>query len=124
MTPYQRGFYTAETLKLQEKTHGAIFNRIHVEQKMLPDAEAWASFFAGYGVTKEQALSTYNSAAVTEQMKRASEAFKSYQISGTPELVVDGKYRISSRFTPAHEDMLKVIQFLVNKARAEHRAKK
>lgn len=119
MEPYQRGFYTAQQLKIREKAHNAIFNKIHTEQKELKDAEAWADLLSAYGVSKQAVISAYNSAEVTNQIAKANQQFRSYQISGTPELVVEGKYRISTRFSGSQEDMLKVVQFLVNKARAE-----
>jgi thiol:disulfide interchange protein DsbA len=123
MEAYQRGFYTAQTLKVREKAHVAIFNAIHVEHKELNDAQAWADFLSAYGVSKQAVLTTYNSEAVTKQVKDADQLFRSYQISGTPELVVEGKYRISTRFSGTQEEMLKVIQYLVNKVRVERAAK-
>jgi thiol:disulfide interchange protein DsbA len=123
MEPYQRGFYTAQTLKIREKAHAAIFSAYHVDHKELNDAAAWADFLSAYGVSKQTVLATYDSAAVTDQIKRSNQLFRSYQISGTPELVVEGKYRISTRFSGSQEEMLKVIQFLVNKVRVERSAK-
>ncbi len=123
MEPYQRGFYTLEALKIKDKAHAAVFDAIHKSQKEFKDAQAWADFLSAYGVKKEAVLAVYNSEATTKQLARSSELFRSYQISGTPEMVVDGKYRISTRFSGSQEDMLKVVQFLVNKARAEHGAK-
>lgn len=123
MEAYQRGFYTAQALNLKDKVHTAIFNAIHVEHKEFKDAQAWADFFSAYGVSKQAALAAYNSEAVTKQVKQADQLFRSYQISGTPEIVVEGKYRISTRFSGTQEDMLKVVQYLVNRARTERAVK-
>jgi len=123
MEAYQRGFYAAQTLKVKDKAHAAIFNAIHVDHKELKDAQAWADFLSAYGVSKQAVLTAYNSDAVTNQIKQANQLFRSYQISGTPELVVEGKYRISTRFSGSQEEMLKVIQYLVNKVRAERTVK-
>lgn len=123
MEAYQRGFYTAQALKVKEKAHAAIFNAIHVEHKELKDAQAWADFLSAYGVSKQSVLAAYGSEAISSQVKQADQLFRSYQISGTPELVVEGKYRISTRFSGTQEEMLKVIQYLVNKVRAERAAK-
>ena len=119
MEPYQRGFYTMSTLKLKPGVHEAIFKRIHEEQKELPDAQAWADFLAGYGANKQAVLAAYNSPAVTELMSKADERFRAYQISGTPEMVVEGKYRISTRSAEGTEGMLKVAQYLINRSRSE-----
>ena len=87
-------------------------------------AEQWADFFTNYGVDKAKALSTYNSFGVTSQIKQAEARARSYKITGTPEMVVDGKYRISSRLAGGHAEMLKVVDFLVAKIRAERAAAK
>ncbi len=123
MESYQRGFYTAQALKVKDKAHVAIFNAIHVDHKEFKDAQAWAEFLSAYGVSKQAVLTAYDSDAVTKQIKQADQLFRSYQISGTPELVVEGKYRISTRFSGSQEEMLKVIQYLVNKVRAERGVK-
>lgn len=123
MEPYQRGYYTVLTLRLKDKAHMAVFNAIHQEHKELATAQDWADLLSKYGVDKQTVLSTYDSFSVTSQMKQADARSRGYRISGTPELVVDGKYRISTRTTGSQEGMLKVAQFLVDKARAEHAAK-
>jgi len=124
MEPYQRGFYTMATLKLKPGVHEAIFKRIHEEQKELPDAQAWADFLVDYGVSKQAVLTAYNSAAVTNLMNKADERFRAYQISGTPEMVVEGKYRISTRSADGAEGMLKVAEYLINRTRSERAAGK
>lgn len=123
MEPLVRGYYTSIALKVKDKTHMAIFTALHLEQKQIVTAEQWADFFAGYGVDKAKALSTYNSFGVTSQIKQAEARARSYKVTGTPEMVVDGKYRISARSAGGHAEMLKVVDFLVAKARAERGTK-
>lgn len=118
MEPLIRGYYTSLTLKVKEQTHMAVFNALHMEHKNFATAEQWADFFATYGVDKATAISTYNSFGVTSQIKQAEARTRGYKVTGTPELVVNGKYRVSSRLTGGHEEMLKVVDFLVAKERA------
>lgn len=119
MEPYQRGFYTAVTLNVKDKVQLAVFDLIHTQRKELNSAQAWADFLATFGVDKKAVLSTYDSFGVTSQIKQADARVRGYKIQGTPELVVDGKYRINSSTAGGHEGMLKVAQFLVDKIRAE-----
>lgn len=119
MEPYQRGFYTLVTLKIKDKVQLAVFDAIHTQRKELTGAQAWADLLAPYGVDKKAVLSTYDSFGVTSQIKQADARVRGYKITGTPELVVDGKYRISSSMAGSQEAMLKVAQFLVDKIRAE-----
>lgn len=124
MAAYQRGYYTAVLLKVKDKSHQATFDRIHREGKELATAEAWADFLSAYGVSKQAVLSSYNSFAVNSLLAQADARVRGYKISSTPELIVDGKYRVSSRLVASHEEMLKVAQFLVDKTRAQRAAKK
>ncbi len=119
MEPYQRGFYTAVTLKVKDKVQMAVFNAIHVERKELATAQAWADFLSAYGVDKQTVLKTYDSFGVTSQINQANARTRAYKTTGTPEMVVEGKYRISTRTSGTQEDMLKVVQFLIDKSRAE-----
>jgi protein dithiol oxidoreductase (disulfide-forming) len=123
MEPLVRGYYTSIALKVKEKTHMAIFNAMHLEHKQITTPEQWADFFAGYGVDKATALSTFNSFGVTSQIKQAEARARGYKVTGTPEMVVDGKYRVSSRLAGGHAEMLKVVDFLVAKVRADRGTK-
>jgi len=121
---YQRAFYTLQALDLKEnkeKVQEAIFNSIYVGHKELLTAEAWADFFSLYGVDKQKTLSTYNSFGVNSQVKQAEKRVRDFKITSTPTVIVDGRYRVA---VSAHEDMLKVTQFLVDKIRAERAAKR
>lgn len=122
MEPYQRGFYTAVTLNVKEKVQSAVFDVIHTQHKELNSAQAWADFLATQGVDKAAVLSTYNSFGVTSQIKQADARVRGYKIQSTPELVIDGKYRINATMAGGHEGMLIVAQFLVDKIRAERAA--
>jgi thiol:disulfide interchange protein DsbA len=124
---YQRGYYTAVTLKIKNKVQLPIFNHIHKDGKALDSAEAWADFLSAYGVGKQTVLSTYNSFIVGGLMSQADTRTRALKITSTPELVVDGRYKIS---TPggmdeakAHEQMLQIADFLIAQVRAERAAK-
>jgi protein dithiol oxidoreductase (disulfide-forming) len=119
MEPHLRGFYTSLVLGINDKTQMAAFNAIHLEHKNLATAEQWADFFETFDVPKDKALSTYNSMEVTNLVKQAEIRAREYKIGSTPEMVVEGKYRVSTRDAGGQEEMLKVVDFLVTKVRAE-----
>jgi protein dithiol oxidoreductase (disulfide-forming) len=119
MEVYARGFFTARALGILDEVHMPVFNYVHTERKRLASAPQWADFLSGYGVSREDVLKTFNSFGVTSQVRQADSRVRGYQITGTPEMVVDGRYRISSQFTGSHSEMLKVVDYLVAKTRAE-----
>lgn len=119
MEPLIRGYYTSVALKIKDKTHTPVFNAIHLEHKTFTKAEDWANFFVTYGIPVEKTLSTYNSFGVDSMIKQAEARARSYKVTGTPEMVVDGKYHISTREAGTQEEMLKIADFLIAKVRAE-----
>lgn len=118
-TSYQRGYYTAIALKIKDKVQDPIFKNIHVAHKELSTPDEWAGFFANYGVDKETTLKTFNSFWVNSQINQAEARVRNFKVNSTPQLIVDGKYRITAT---NHEEMLAVAQFLVDKVRAERAA--
>ncbi len=119
MEPLVRAYYTSIALKVKDKSHMDIVKAIHLEHKQIATAEQWADFFSVYGVDKAKALSTFNSFGVTSQTKQAEARARGYKVASTPEMVVEGKYRVSSRLAGGHAEMLQVVDFLVAKVRAE-----
>ena len=51
-------------------------------------------------------------------MRQANSRARAAKITGTPEMMVNGKYRISIRKAGSQANMLKVADFLIAKERA------
>ena len=118
MALHAQAFYTAQSLGILEKIHEPFFNRLNVQKKSLNDENELADFFAGFGVDREKFRKTFNSFGVTSQVNLADSRARSYRIQGTPEMIVNGKYRVSSSQTGSQARMLEVVDFLVAKERA------
>lgn len=117
MKVHAQAFYTAKALGVLDKLHNPLFTSLVVERKRLGTEEELADLFAAYGVDKKQFSDTFKSFGVVSQVKQADARARSYMISGTPELVVNGKYRVSSGKAGGQQEMLEVVDFLVNKER-------
>jgi protein dithiol oxidoreductase (disulfide-forming) len=118
MEPWVRGFYTAQVLGIRNKTHGPVFQVFQVEKRFLNRAQDWADLYSKYGVSAETVLKTFNSFGVTSLTKQAEARVRSYKAEATPELYVQGKYRVKTNdHVKNHEDMLKVVDFLIEKER-------
>ncbi len=119
METHARAFYTAKALGVLEQLHQPLFNALNIERKRLADEDELAEFFAGHGVDKTKFEKAYNSFGVSSQVKQANSRARSYKITGTPEMVVNGKYRITAKMAGGQAGMLKVADFLIAKIRAE-----
>lgn len=112
-------FYTAEILGVMDKLHGPIFTAMNVERKRLATAGEIEDLFADYGVDRQAFGKTFKSFSVNSMVKQADARARSYKITGTPEIVVNGKYRVSARLAGGQAEMLKVVDFLIEKERAQ-----
>ncbi len=119
MEIHARAFYVAKALGVSDKTHQPMFSALNLQRKPLNNVDQLSDFFVELGVDAEKFKKAYNSFGVTSQVKQADSRARSYKISGTPEIVVDGKYRVSARMAGGQAEMLKVVDYLVSKIRAE-----
>ncbi|MGQ9424856.1 thiol:disulfide interchange protein DsbA/DsbL [Gilvimarinus sp. F26214L] len=122
METHARAYYTARQLGILEDVHQAIYDAINVERKRLNSAEEVAELFARHGAEEEETVRVFNSAETTALLKEADTKARGYQITGTPQLIVHGRYRIQSTRQVPHSKMFEVADFLVDKVRAERAA--
>ena len=118
METHARAFYAAEVLGVLDKVHLPLFQAINLDRKPLATEKDLASFFASHGVSADDFSKAYNSFGVGSQVRQASARAKAARISGTPEMMVAGKYRISARKAGGQGGMLEVAEYLIEKERA------
>lgn len=116
MEPHARMHFAAIALSVQDTISAAAFNAIHRERNPLKTQADIAKLFVAAGVDEAKFNETYNSFTVSSQVNQANARARSMMISATPEIVVDGRFRISTRFSgvESQSDMLKVANFLTN----------
>jgi thiol:disulfide interchange protein DsbA len=117
MEPYARAYYAAKILKTLDKVHMPIFEAIHLQKKPVRSEADFAEIFIANGVDKEKFASAFNSFGTTSMLTQAKSRVRAYKVRGTPEIIVNGKYRISSTKAGGFSGMLKVAEFLIDKER-------
>jgi thiol:disulfide interchange protein DsbA len=112
--PFARAFYTAQALGLVDKTHQALFDALHRDHLPLGSLEAIANFYAGYGASSGNFLSTANSFVIDAKMSHGADLIRGYGVEATPTLVVNGKYRISasSQHNIGFPEMVQIALYL------------
>ena len=118
--PYAKAFFAAQSLGIEEKSHQAVYEAIHVKHSIPaegvpPDEAKVAAFYTQYGVSAEQFLNTMKSFAVTGQINKANQFMARSKVEGTPTLIVNGKYLVKGR---SWDDMLRIADHLIAKERA------
>jgi thiol:disulfide interchange protein DsbA len=118
MELYAKAYYTAEVLDVLDPMHLAMFQAIHVDRRRLASADDIGDVFAAHGVDRETFERTFNSFGVGSMARQADARARAARISGTPEMMVNGKYRITTRKAGSQAGMLRIAEFLIEKERA------
>ena len=117
MNTHARIYYAAEVLGVLDKAHPAVFKAMNVDRKKLLEEDDIAALFVTLGVSKEDFSKAFNSFGVKSSVRQADARARGYKITGTPEMVVNGKYRISASTAGGQVKMLDVANYLIKKER-------
>ncbi|MCB1689400.1 MAG: thiol:disulfide interchange protein DsbA/DsbL [Halioglobus sp.] len=118
MELHARAYYTAEALGVLDTMQMVIFQAMNVDRKQLSSQAEIAALFVANGVSEEDFNKAFNSFGVKSQVSQAVATGKAAKLEGTPALMVNGKYYISSRKAGSQANMLKVADFLIAQERA------
>ena len=111
---YARAYVTADLLNVADKGHGPLMDRLWKEKQVMRDMEELANFYGQFGVDPEKFLMTSGSFAVDARLKKDQLKVQNYGVTGTPTMIVNGKYRVAgSEAVPNFEVLLDVVDFLV-----------
>lgn len=118
MELHAKMYFTAEVLGVKDTLHGVLFQAMNVDGKRLGSEAAIRELFVANGVAAEDFDKAFNSFGVNSQVRQANARARAAKITGTPEMMVNGKYRISTRKAGSQENMLKIADFLIEQERA------
>ncbi|WP_154221889.1 thiol:disulfide interchange protein DsbA/DsbL [Marinicella rhabdoformis] len=114
--PFAKTYHTLELMNLTEKTHAAIFNAIHVNKKALRNLEQIAEWLdASFDIDKQEFLSMSKSFAVDGKMRQAEKLRKSVNVTNTPTLIINGKYKPNNSKLGTKTNIIKASQELLKK---------
>ena len=115
MEVHAKAYFIAKALEMKDKIHLKLFEAMHLERKPLANQAQLRAFFVKHGADAEAFDTAYDSFGVNSQVRRAESQARSARITGTPSMMVAGKYRIDTRKAGGQSGMLKVAEYLVKK---------
>ncbi len=116
--PQQRLFYSLEAMNRLDDLHRKVFNAIHVERQQLDTQETIVAWVEKQGVDKAKFLETYNSFAVSNKARRASQLQEAFKVQGVPALGIGGKYYTDGSVAQNMDRALLVTNYLIAEVRA------
>lgn len=129
---FQRAYFAAEALGIAGRTHQAMFDAVWKTGELAtidpgtdrlkrpaPSIEDAARCYARLtGVDPQTFLATARSFGVEAKMHEADAQIMAMEVTGTPCIVVGGKYRINLRSLHSPDDVIPLVKFLVARASA------
>ena len=116
-----RIYFTAQALGVADEASSKIFTAIHAGKgkNALLKEDDIAAMFETLGVDSEKFKKMYNNFLVTSKVNQADARSRSFAVAGTPEIFVNGKYRVTVNSAGSQKGMLEVAKHLIEKIRAE-----
>lgn len=114
-----RAFFAAQALEVLDEFHMPMFRAMHEDGKRMRSEEEIGEFVASLGLDGEEFVSAMNSLGVNTRMQRARDLQQTYGVSGTPSVVIDGRYITSGSMAGDFDRMIQVIDERVAAARGE-----
>ena len=126
---FQRAFFAAQTLGIDQRTHDAMFdavwktgelavvdpgtNRLKVPPPGIKDAAAFYARVAG--VKPEAFIAAANSFGVDTRIRQAEQLIRDYGVASTPTIIVNGKYRLDVQSAGGPDQVVELVKWLVAK---------
>lgn len=114
--PMAYTYYALAAIGKKQDLHHDLYDAWNVKNIDLSDEAKISEFVSKFGVDKNKFSDAYHSFGVQSKVTRSKQLTQTYNIRGTPTLIVDGKYLITG-LQPA--DAITVLNAVIAKARAE-----
>jgi thiol:disulfide interchange protein DsbA len=111
---HARVYYTMELLG-KHNLNPEIWREINVKGNRLDSPDRIESFFISRGVSKADFQRTFASFAMDSKVAKAEDLNRRYKITGTPTIVVNGKYVTDVSMAGGEDKLFEVVNALVAK---------
>jgi len=116
--PHARIYYTLEELGEAERLHQQVYHGYHVEELSMSRPEVMSEWAVRNGIARERWDAAYQSAAVQRKLEQAAQLTRAYGVTGTPSLVVDGRYLTSGNMSETLDGLIPILDGLIKRVRA------
>ena len=116
---HARTYYALQIIDEGERLHDEIFHEIQKKRKKLETEGAVTKFVVSNGVNEKDFKQAYSSFTVDNMIRKAKLKIKGYNIRGVPAMAVNGKYLVTGEKAKSYENMLRIVNFLVEKESSE-----
>lgn len=115
--PHARIYYTLEALGEAERLHQRVYHGYHVEQLYMSKPEVMSEWAVRNGIDRARWDEAYASAGVRSKVEEAAKLTRAYGITGTPSLVVQGRYLTSGNMAESLDGVIPILDGMVRRVR-------
>lgn len=118
-----RIYYALEATGDLAKLDTAVFLAIHEQRMVFKTDEAVVAWAAGKGIDGKKFGDAMASFSMQSKVQRADQDATAARISGVPSLAVDGKFLVNNEAASSYEDLLRITDAVIAKARKERKVR-
>lgn len=118
-----RLYFALEATGDLPKLDTAVFLAIHEQRVAFKTDDALISWAAGKGADGKKLSEALTSFSMQSRVQRADQEAAAARISGVPSLAVDGKFLVNNEVAANYEELLKLTDRVIAKARQDRAGK-
>ncbi|MBL8488229.1 MAG: thiol:disulfide interchange protein DsbA/DsbL [Rhodocyclaceae bacterium] len=112
-------YYTLDALGETGRLHGKVFEAFHVRNINLSEEKAAMDWALSQGVDMKKFQEAWNGFGMAGRVAQGQAMAEAYKIGGVPTLAVAGKYVVVGKAATTYEDLLRIADALILRARSE-----
>lgn len=116
-------YYALEATGDLAKLDAAVFIAIHEQRVQFKTDEAVFAWVGSKGADAKKFGDAFSAFSMQAKIQRADQDASAARISGVPSLAVDGKFLINNEAASSYEDVLRITDSVIAKARQERKGK-
>lgn len=119
MKPMAKLFYALEATGDLARLDDSVFKAVHEQNVNMSTDKSVLEWIGKQGVDIKKFTDAFNSFGVQSKVARAEQMTRSYQVQGTPQVYVNGRYGVRNEGVSGYDQIPVITAQLVDKARAE-----
>ena len=118
-----RIYFALESIGELTKLDAAVFIAIHEQRIAFKNDDAVFAWVTTKGIDGKKFAEAYNSFSMASRIQRADQEATAARIGGVPAIVVDGRYLVNNEAVSSFDQLLKLTDAIIDKARQENKGK-
>jgi len=115
---FARSYYALEAIGELARLNWPLYDNHHFDGRRLDEEANLLKWLAANGVDAQRFKEIRDSAAVSAKVAQAKKMLEDYGVKRVPSFIVGGRYVTSARDAGNAPEMIKVVDFLVERAKA------